>query len=192
MNDTKRKPRNYINNRHLLGVLIHYRDELATAAVDNKKLPSIPNYVGEAIMLICSNLMKRPNFSGYSPQYKQEMICDAHVDCVAAVGNFDPDRTSNPFAYFTQIAWNAFIRRISKEKKHVYIKHKNFETMHVLGRSADEVMQLLQYKADEHGSDVIRSFEDKEKSKREKSLTVTKSPDKLVGVEKFSTEQADE
>jgi hypothetical protein len=170
--------------------LIRYREAIAVAKSRETPLPSIPNYVGEAIMLICSNLMKRPNFSGYSPQYKQEMISDATVDCVAAVGNFDPSRTNNPFAYFTQIAWNAFIRRLAKEKKHVYIKHKNYERLHVLGRSADEMLPLPQFKGNEHGSDIIGAFEDREKNKRQKMLTKESSSNKLakIGVEKFTTE----
>ena len=96
------------------------------------------------------------------------MISDGELDCIAAVKNFNPDKTDNPFGYFTQIAWNAFIRRITKEKKQTYIKHKNFEntvlTMDVMGE-----MVNIQLKNNEHSSDIIRTFEEKLQKKQKVS-----------------------
>ena len=109
------KAKNYINNKTLYAAMIQYKNSLKEAEEKNKSKPQVSRYIGESILLICNNLAKKPNFSGYT--YKQDMISDGIIDCISAVDNFDPDKTNNPFAYFTQIAWNAFIRRIHKEKK---------------------------------------------------------------------------
>jgi DNA-directed RNA polymerase specialized sigma subunit len=82
----------------------------------------VPDYIGKSIYQIANRLATKPNFSGYS--YKDEMISDGLENAIQAINNFDPDKSSNPFAYFTQIIWYAFLRRIEKEKKQVYIKHK--------------------------------------------------------------------
>jgi len=169
------KAKNYINNKTLYGAMIQYKNSLKEAESNGKPKPQVPNYIGQSILLICNNLAKKPNFSGYT--YKQEMISDGIIDCVSAVDNFDPDKTNNPFAYFTQIAWNAFIRRIHKEKKQTYIKHKNFENsflMNELWEDGDNI----HLKANEYSGEVVKSYEDR--------LTKVKKNSKLSGVEKFS------
>ena len=176
-----KKTRNYINNKTLYGAMIHYKSEVKESEEKGVDKPIVPNYIGQSILLICNNLAKKPNFSGYT--YKGDMISDGIMDCVAAVDKFDPDRTNNPFAYFTQIAWNAFLRRIQKEKKQTYIKHKNFENSYLMS----DIMQEIagnQLKTNEYSSDVVRSYENK--------LTKTKKESKLVGVEKFSEVTEDE
>lgn len=173
------KARNYINNKTLYGAMIHYRNELKQSIELDADKPIVPKYIGESILLICNNLAKKPNFSGYT--YKQDMISDGIMDCISAVDNFDPDKTNNPFAYFTQIAWNAFLRRIQKEKKQTYIKHKNYENSFLLMDVFGEAEQSVQLKANENSSEIIRSFEDK--------LTKTKKASKLSGVEKFSEKE---
>lgn len=173
------KVKNYINNKTLYGAMIHYRTELKEAERLEIDKPIVPKYIGESILLICNNLAKKPNFSGYT--YKSDMISDGIMDCISAVDNFDPDRTNNPFAYFTQIAWNAFLRRIQKEKKQTYIKHKNYENSFLLMDVFDEANKSMQLKTNDYSADIVRSFEDK--------LTKTKKNIKLVGVEKFSEKE---
>lgn len=169
------KARNYINNKTLYGAMIQYKNALKEAIEQDKPKPQVSNYIGQSILLICNNLAKKPNFSGYT--YKQEMISDGVMDCISAVDNFDPDKTNNPFAYFTQIAWNAFIRRIHKEKKQTYIKHKNFENSFLMN-SLWEDGDNIHLKANEYSGEVVKSYEDK--------LTKVKKNSKLSGVEKFS------
>lgn len=173
------KVKNYINNKTLYGAMIHYRNELKEAESLEKEKPVVPKYIGESILLICNNLAKKPNFSGYT--YKSDMISDGIMDCISAVDNFDPDRTNNPFAYFTQIAWNAFLRRIQREKKQTYIKHKNYENSFLLMDVFDEGNKTMQLKTNDYSADIVRSFEDK--------LTKTKKSIKLTGVEKFSEKE---
>lgn len=169
------KAKNYINNKTLYTSMIEHRSKLKEALDNDKIKPQVSNYIGQSILLICNNLAKKPNFSGYT--YKQDMISDGIIDCIAAVDNFNPERTNNPFAYFTQIAWNAFIRRIHKEKKQTYIKHKNFENSFLMNElwSDSENMHL---KSNEYSSEVVSSYENK--------LTKIKKNSKLSGVEKFS------
>jgi DNA-directed RNA polymerase specialized sigma subunit len=169
------KVKNYINNKTLYLAMIQYKDSIKLANEKNIKKPQVPNYIGQSILLICNNLAKKPNFSGYS--YKQEMISDGIIDCISAVDNFDPDKTNNPFAYFTQIAWNAFIRRIHKEKKQTYIKHKNFQNSYLTNNLWSEA-ENSQLKSNEYSDELIRSFENK--------LTETKKAAKIVGLEKFA------
>ena len=171
------RTKNYINNKTLYASMIQHKNLLENAVKNNKPKPQLSNYIGQSILLICNNLAKKPNFSGYT--YKQEMISDGIIDCIAAADNFNPEKTNNPFAYFTQIAWNAFIRRIHKEKKQTYIKHKNFENSFLMNDlwSESENMHL---KTNEFSDEIIKSYESK--------LTKPKKNSKLVGIEKFSGE----
>lgn len=170
------KVKNYINNKTLYESMKKYRRELRKSIKNDNPKPRVPEYIGECIVLICNNLAKKPNFSGYT--YKQEMVSDGIIDCISAVDNFNPRKTNNPFAYFTQIAWNAFIRRIYKEKKQTYIKHKNFENKFLMDDLWND-SETMQLKSNEYSEDVIKSFESKNK------LTKTKKKRKLSGIEVF-------
>jgi DNA-directed RNA polymerase specialized sigma24 family protein len=118
---------------------------------------------------------------GYS--YKDEMIADAIENCVSAAHSFDPEKSNNPFAYFTQIAWNAFIRRISKEKKQAYIKHKNFEQTNLLDDLLEENYIAGTKTHTEYSDIIIKNFEEK--------LVKTQKKNKL-GIEKFIEEDTNE
>ena len=52
------------------------------------------------------------------------MISDGVENCLQYLDNFNPTKSNNPFAYFTQIIYYAFVRRIQKEKKQVKVKQK--------------------------------------------------------------------
>lgn len=120
-----RKKRNYINNRDFYEALVKYKEQYVYAEKfsNSGKLPQMPDYLGECFMKLAYKIASRPNFSGYS--YKEEMIEDGIENCMIAWKSFDPEKTQNPFAYFTQIIWYAFLRRIEKEQKQSYIKHKS-------------------------------------------------------------------
>ena len=159
----KEKKKPYVNNAKLYGVMCGYVTQRNIAEQDNKTLPPIPNYVGECFVLICSKLAGKANFINYS--YNDEMISDGIENCVAAVDSFDPDKSKNPFAYFTQIAWYAFLRRIAKEKKQNAIKHKNFINNSIF----HEMIYEGTNNHSEYSDDVIRNYEEKiEKAKKVK------------------------
>ena len=84
--------------------------------------PQVSNYIGECILKIANHLSYKPNFINYT--YRDEMIADGIENCIMYFRNFDPDKSKNPFAYFTQIIYYAFLRRIMREKKQLYVKYK--------------------------------------------------------------------
>lgn len=117
--------KHYVNNKQMLDVISEYREKVLLSKQNDTDKPRVPNYLGECILLIANNLAKKPNFVNYT--YKDEMISDGIENCLQYIDNFDPSKSNNPFAYFTQIIYYAFIRRIHKEKKQSYIKHKTLE-----------------------------------------------------------------
>jgi hypothetical protein len=115
----------YVDNTKFFESMVE-RIKLVKECRDNEtEPPIISNYIGSCIYEICNRLSYRPNFIGYS--FRQEMVSDALENCIRVVDNFDPTKSVNPFAYFTQIAFYAFLRRIETEKKQSYIKHKLLE-----------------------------------------------------------------
>jgi hypothetical protein len=168
----RKKKQHYVNNRTLFEKMQEYKAARVLAVAEEKPAPRIPRYIGECLLMICTKLATKPNFSGYT--YRDEMVADGIENCIAAVDNFDPDRYNNPFAYFTQIAWNAFIRRINREKKQSYIKHKNYQNNYLM---SDQQMETIA--TNEYSDDLIKNFEDK--------MTVKKPTiNKRSGIELFA------
>lgn len=118
---------NYINNADFLAAIKLYKQSVIEAEEHGLPKPQIPRYLGECILKIATHLSYKPNFINYT--YKDDMILDGIENCINYFDNFDPNKSSNPFAYFTQIIFYAFLRRISKEKKHSYIKNKLIQEM---------------------------------------------------------------
>lgn len=117
----------YVNNADFLQALIEYRTQKAQAEAEGKPKPIVSNYIGECILKIATHLSYKPNFINYS--YRDDMILDGVENCIQYIDNFDPTKSNNPFAYFTQIIYYAFLRRIAKEKKQSYIKGKLIQDM---------------------------------------------------------------
>ena len=137
---TKRKRSiHYVNNKEFLSALIDYRNDVEVSYIkkygreptkddrgtrwDTK--PPIPNHIGDCFLKIATHLSFKPNFVNY--MFKDDMICDGIENCVQYIHNFNPEKSQNPFAYFTQIIHYAFLRRIQKEKKQIEIKNKILE-----------------------------------------------------------------
>ncbi len=121
----RRKTENYVNNRDFLDALMVYRKEVAIAAENDTPKPRVPPYIGECFLKIATHLSYKPNFVNY--MFREDMICDGIENCLQYIHNFNPEKSTNPFAYFTQIIYFAFLRRISKEKKQLEIKAKILE-----------------------------------------------------------------
>jgi len=117
----------YVNNADFLKALIEYREQKAKAEAEGKQKPIVSNYIGECILKIATHLSYKPNFINYS--YRDDMILDGVENCIQYIDNFNPEKSNNPFAYFTQIIYYAFLRRIAKEKKQSYIKGKLIQDM---------------------------------------------------------------
>ncbi len=121
----KRKSEHYVNNKEFLEALIVYRTRCAEAEEKGEPRPRITNYLGSCFLKIATHLSYKPNFVNY--MFREDMICDGIENCVQYIKNFNPEKSSNPFAYFTQIIHYAFLRRIQKEKRQMDIRAKIIE-----------------------------------------------------------------
>ena len=119
------KSEHYVNNKEFLAALIKYREDREIAQIQDKPRPVIPRYIGECFLKIANHLSFKPNFVNY--MFKEDMISDGIENCVQYIHNFDPEKSRNPFAYFTQIIHYAFLRRIQREKRQLEIKNKILE-----------------------------------------------------------------
>ncbi len=121
---TKKTKLHYVDNKVFLQAMVDWR----AAWTDDKKetiKPPISNYIGECFLKIANHLAYRPNFINYT--YREEMVSDGIENCLQYAQNFNPEKSSNPFAYFTQIIYYAFLRRIAKEKKQTHVRNKLIE-----------------------------------------------------------------
>ena len=121
----RKRSEHYVNNKEFLAALIKHREDIEIAEIQGKEKPRIPRYIGECFLKIATHLSFKPNFVNY--MFKEDMISDGIENCVQYIHNFNPEKSQNPFAYFTQIIHYAFLRRIQKEKKQLEIKNKILE-----------------------------------------------------------------
>ena len=121
----KRKSEHYVNNKEFLEAIVIYRNKCFAAEEAGEDRPRITNYLGECFLKIATHLSYKPNFVNY--MFREDMICDGIENCVQYIKNFNPEKSSNPFAYFTQIIHYAFLRRIQKEKRQMDIRSKIIE-----------------------------------------------------------------
>ena len=120
-----KKSEHYVNNKEFLEALIVYRTKCAEAEEKGEPRPRITNYLGSCFLKIATHLSYKPNFVNY--MFREDMISDGIENCVQYIKNFDPEKSRNPFAYFTQIIHYAFLRRIQKEKRQMDIRSKIIE-----------------------------------------------------------------
>jgi hypothetical protein len=160
--------KHYINNADFCKALIDYKSKVELSVTNNTTKPAIPNYIGECFLKIAHGLSHKPNFINYS--YRDEMIADGIENCIMYFENFDPLKSNNPFAYFTQIVYYAFLRRIQKEKKQMYVKYKSTEQFGILDESellGYEEATGKQFELYDNISDFISTFEESKKKKKE-------------------------
>ena len=124
---TKRKSIHYVNNADFSAAVVEYVTVVQKAKADEINLPIVPDYIAQCFLKIAEGLSHKSNFIRYT--YREEMVMDAVENCLKAIENYNLEaatRTGKPnaFAYFTQISWYAFLRRIAKEKKQQDIKFK--------------------------------------------------------------------
>ena len=118
----RKRSEHYVNNKEFLYAIVQYKADIKEAEAKGESKPVIPRYLGECFMKIARHLSYKPNFVNY--MFKEDMISDGIENCVQYINNFNPEKSSNPFAYFTQIIHYAFLRRIQKEKKQLEIRQK--------------------------------------------------------------------
>ena len=119
---TQKQNEHYVNNKEFTQAVAEFNEKLNSPNQKGKTPPQMSNYIGECIYKIATRLSTSPNFINYT--YRDEMICDAIENCIQYIGNFNVEKSNNAFAYVTQICYYAFLRRIQKEKKQVFIKQQ--------------------------------------------------------------------
>ena len=168
--------------------MVEFKEACKDAEECGEEAPPIPDMVGAALLKIANRLSTKPNFINYT--FREEMVSDGIENCINYIGNFDPDKSKNPFAYFTQIIYYAFLRRIQKEKKQLYIKHKAIENHQAFDEWIDPIdgtritADAHNHEPTEYMKDFVKSFESKEKESKQK-----KKPLPARGVEAFYKEK---
>ena len=167
----KRKPDHYVDNKEFLQHMIEFKEATTAARENGESDPRIPDAIGEIFVKIASHLSFKSNFINYA--FREDMIADGVEKCIQYVHNFDPAKSKNPFAYFTQIIYYAFLRRIQKEKKQLYVRYKSLENSHLDNMSEDDqaaVSSIGITKLYDNMSEFIESYEESmEKKKQIKS-----------------------
>lgn len=179
---TKPPGKHYIDNKLFYTVMLQFKNDVDEARSKGLPDPPIPPYVGECLYKIANRLSMKPNFVNYT--YRDEMVADGLENCIAYITNFNPEKSTNPFAYFTQIIYYAFLRRIEQEKKHLYIKQKTLENFYFEGMLAEQAVgeddKVVSVDLDnEYMKNLVETYEKKQAEKQQKSRA------KKIGVEKF-------
>lgn len=169
----------YVSNKEFYALLVDYIEKCKKAEEAEKPQPMIPNNIASCFIMIANRLATKSNFSGYT--YKDDMIGDGIENCIRAVTKFNYIDYDNPFAYFTQIIWWAFLRRIEAEKKQTYVKYKALEHMHLEDTLScnNEIGAYTNYDLEnEKMKPIIEKFEKKQTKKKKKKIGVEKFIDK--------------
>ena len=178
----------YVNNQEFSAAVVDYVGTVKEAKDANKPIPVVTDYVATCFLRIAENLSHKSNFIRYT--YREEMVMDAVENCLKAVENYDINastRTGKPnaFAYFTQIIWYAFLRRITKEKKQQDIKEKYLSQSGVeaflAAEQGDMSTQVVTHfvdtlkdridKVKTHDAD-LKAFAQKQKTRKKRAVNV--------------------
>ena len=180
----------YVDNKKFFEVMVKYRQDRIDAEESGDEAPRIPDYIGKCVMDIATRLSYKPNFINYP--FREEMIADGIENAIRALNNFDPSKSSNPFAYFTQIIYYAFLRRIAKEKTLLYTKQKMYTSMAVMGELYDDGDSSvdLSNSQSNFATDYMNDFvEEFEKNMEKKKMPKVK---KKSGIELFYDDEEEE
>ena len=169
--------KHYIDNKQFLAALIEFKKEVNEAKNNEEQRPQVPDYIGDCFIKIANHLAYKSNFINYS--FREDMILDAIENCLIYMDNFDPKKSSNPFAYFTQITYYAFLRRIQKEKKQLETKYRYIESLDIEGiirQAHDEgsydngFIRYLKQQADTAQQELHDTKKDKKMTRKPKYL----------------------
>ena len=175
---TKTQKEHYVNNKEFLAAMIEFKKAVQHAEKKKLDRPPVTDYIGSCFLKIANHLSYRPNFINYT--FRDDMISDGVENCLQYMDNFNPEKSKNPFAYFTQIIYYAFIRRIQKEKKQVLVKQKiiqNADTESFLtqldGDDTQYKNQMIEFLKANQGN-VIEEPKTKKQKKKEKQKNLEK------------------
>lgn len=174
----------YVNNKEFQAAMVAHKRQVEAAKKEGLPKPKVSEYIGECILKIAQRVSYKPNFASYS--YREEMVSDAIENCLLYIDNYNPDKFSNPFSYFTQITYYAFLRRIQKEKRQLYIKYKSIEEVKIEMDDPHIKATLDSFMTDDYSlfmSDFMEAFEKAHKTKKKKTKS---SLDTLIDEETIS------
>ena len=153
MAKSKRASIHYVNNRDFSQAVVDYCTLADQAKAAGQQQPIVPDYIAECFLRIAEGLSHKSNFIRYT--YREEMVMDAVENCLKAIENYNIEAATrtglpNAFAYFTQISWYAFLRRIAKEKKQQdvklrYLAQRELEAM--IERAGFEIVEAGNFPA---------------------------------------------
>lgn len=178
----RKKSIHYVDNVKFYEEVTKYIKEYNRCQKKKLPTPQVTEYIGECILAIAKKLANSPNFMNYP--FKEEMISDGVINVLAYLTNFDYKKYKNPFAYYTQMIWYAFIRKIKDEKKHLYVKMKCIQT--TLIDYDSEVIQASKYGSDYSDLNMNEFIDTFEKSnnltskKKKKALSAKKKMTKKM------------
>jgi hypothetical protein len=184
--ETSKRKLHYVNNPEFLKEMKLHIDAVKKAKKLGKPSPQVSNYIGECIVSIASKLANKPNFVNYP--FREEMISDGIENSLQYLNNFNPAKSSNPFAYFTQIIYYAFVRRIQREKKHLATKYRIIEESLIDLSQEDGINSNQKYGsdyADANMHEFLQNFEKSQEEKKRKIKSSKKKAAKKVGFEKI-------
>lgn len=170
MSNQDDKKTHYVNNAEFFQHMKKHIAAVKKAKKAKEPLPKVSDYIGECIYSIANKLANKPNFINYP--FRDEMISDGVENSLQYLNNFDPKKSSNPFAYFTQIIYFAFVRRIQREKKHLYTKYRMIEESLLHDVHENEFSQTQKYGsdyADQNMHEFVQNFEKNREKKKVKS-----------------------
>jgi len=176
MNKVKKQKEHYVNNKEFLEAMKAYKKSVNKAIRAKEEKPPVTDYIGSCFLKIANHLSYRPNFINYT--FRDDMVSDGIENCLQYLDNFNPAKSSNPFAYFTQIIYYAFVRRIQKEKKQTTIKHRlimdaNYDDVALQpgddGEFKNQFKEFLQKNI--RMEEPVKKVEKKKKKKRVKKST---------------------
>jgi hypothetical protein len=166
----------YVDNKVFFTAMRQYRREYVRNKKDGLPAPQVSNYIGDCIMKIAQRLSNSPNFMNYA--FKDEMISDGIENCLQYIHNFNPNKSKNPFAYFTQIVYFAFLRRIEKERTHLYIKYSLidnamiddfYQNTEAQNGTLAPINKYCSDHAQDYKDEFMKNFEAKKQLKKEKN-----------------------
>jgi hypothetical protein len=152
----------YINNKDFYKAICEHLDKVNAARENDEPPPQVSEYIGLCILQIANKLANRSNFANYP--FREELISDAIVNCLLYIDRFNPEY-KNPFAYYTQVAWNAFIQRIEKEHTNLYTKYKQIEDKLLYDIHDEDKIHITKYGTD-YSDEMMREFMDKFETKK--------------------------
>ena len=189
----------YVNNKEFFSAIKEWKVVVNDALESGEPKPPVTDYIGECFLKIAEHLSYRPNFINYA--YREEMVGDGIENCLMYATNFDPEKSDNPFSYFTQIIYYAFLRRIQKEKKQDYVKYRCFEVMNDNGVIPEDFKMRIQNQYDSAKNPYanmfrlsetdIENFTPKRKKKKAKKKTKTSLDSVMDKDEKSSEDSTD-